>query len=190
MSKQAEDEKRHSELIKNFLYNNFAYVKTKATLSDKIFYSLLFPALKLIIKKNGMYGLCALLFYEYFSVGLYSELKNRARENNFTELEKLIAQILIDEGKHIKGINALLENIIHENTPTKIQSQIIYNLLLIISIDVNFSTWALHNRDIRRSLIILNISPRIINQRRKNALASVKSFLSERSSEAYAARTT
>ena len=190
LAKQADDERRHSELIKNFLRANFNYIKNKPTFSDRMFYSLLFPALKLVIRKNGIYGLCALLFYEYFSVGLYCELRDRARENGLLELEKLISDILKDEGRHIKNISALLQIIIKEKTIGKTQIISIASLLSLISLDVNFSLFALHNREIRQSLIALNIRPEIINMRRKNALASVKSLLCERSPVAYAARTT
>lgn len=190
LTKQAEDEKRHSELIKNFLWDKFNFIKTKASFSDRIFYSLLFPAFKLVIKKNGIYGLCALLFYEYFSVGLYCELRERARENSLLELEKLIGDILKDEGKHIKNISALVQIITQEKIIGKIQNMGIARLLSLISLDVNFGLFAVHNREIRQSLIALNIRPEIINMRRKNALASVKSLLCERSPVAYAARTT
>jgi ferritin len=176
-TQQADDEKRHSELIRNFLNKNFGYVKTKATFSDKIFYSLLFPAFKLIIKKNALYGLCAILFYEYFSVGLYRELRDRAKEHELPELEKLLTEILIDEGKHIKNISAFIRTITHEQVTSKSQNINILRLLYLISLDVSFNKWAFHNREIRQSLIILNIQPEIINLRRINALANIKSLL-------------
>lgn len=167
---QSLDEKRHGDLIRNYLLTNLSFQKTKPTFSDRIFYSILFPLARRFLFPKAVYAFGILLFYERFSVGLYAHLLKAARRDGLEELNGLVEGILADEGRHIRGLKALLQN---PHYKTGASPFVLRAMLSLVSKDVSFERWALHNRDIRRKLVDLAIDPERINWRRKVALLKV-----------------
>lgn len=167
LKSQSIDEKRHGDSIRVYLLENFDFAKEKPTLSDRVFYSVVFPIARRYLFKRSSYAFAILLFYERFSVGLYAQLLKQARRANLCELVALVESILVDEARHISGLKKLLRERPRSNP------RFLKCLLWLVSKDVSFEWWALHNREIRGKLQVLNIDPERINRRRKLAIAKV-----------------
>jgi ribonucleotide reductase beta subunit family protein with ferritin-like domain len=167
---QSHDEKRHGESIRSYLLENFAFEKTAPTFSDRMFYALIFPLARRFLFNKALFGFAILLFYERFSVGLYVQLLKRARKDELFELSDLIESILKDESKHIHGLRKLLKAL---PQASRAKRWVLKWTLSLVSKDVSFERWAIHNREIRKQLQVLQIDPGRINRRRQLALTKV-----------------
>lgn len=167
LQSQSADEKRHGESLKRYLLEKLAYEKLSPTVSDRIFYSLLFPLARRFLFARASYAFAILLFYERFSVGLYAQLLKKARRDQLFELVALVENILVDEARHIQGLKKLLKERPRSNP------RYVKLLLWLVSKDVSFERWAVHNREIRNQLQALDIDPERINRRRKLAMIKV-----------------
>ena len=177
LSQQSVDEKRHSDLLRAYLLSCFGYVKSKPTLSDRFFYSVIFPLARRFLFGRVLYGVAVILFYERFSVGLYVQLLKIARQDGLHELAHIIDGILKDEAGHINGLRHLIKRSATRESNILPNSFLLRLVLILASADVNFSRWALHNRQIRKQLQMLDVDPDLINGRRKKAVSRVASLI-------------
>lgn len=170
LKEQSCDEERHAEHVKKYLAAHFGYLKRKPAFSDRLFYSIVLPFLRRLMRKRARYGLAALLFYERFSIGLYAQLIKSARQNELFDLVAIFEEILRDESKHIRGLRSLLKQ---EQYASGGSQRMLDYMLRFIAKDLGFEPWALHSREIRKQLEVLSIDPDQINERRRIALSKV-----------------
>lgn len=154
-----QDEKMHGKEIVHYIFQTFQYQKTRRTLSDKILYDTLFPALfKMLVKRQPIYGLAILLFFEIYAISFYKKIRQCANADGLFALSKLIGMIERDERRHIAGATLLFREQV-EAAPKNLFSKILMRLLLSLAVtDLNMNTWALHNRKIRRHLLNIGIN--------------------------------
>lgn len=158
------DEYRHHKNITKYLTNTFQYQKTKRTFSDKIIYDITFPKITKMFSKKPIYGLGLLLFFEIYGVNFYKQFKESAKHDGLNELAKLISQIEEDEQRHIAGIKILLTE--QKNTTKINRKDVIFFkfILSIVTLDVNMSFWAFHNRKVRKHIFQIGLNPNRLTQ--------------------------
>lgn len=152
------DESRHQALLKEYVKNNFSYVKKKKTLTDIVIYKGIFRGVSKITEERPLPIIIAILFYEWFAEEFYSELMNRAESDRLFNLKNLFAHIEKDEHRHRAGIKALLG--IWKSEGKKIDKvDIFYTkvLLQVTRMDVNTASWAFYNKKLRRNLTNLGL---------------------------------
>jgi hypothetical protein len=152
------DESRHQDLLKLYVKNNFSYEKKKKTITDIVVYKGIFRGVSLISAERPLPIIIAILFYEWFAEEFYSELMNRAAEDNLPNLKNLFMHIEKDELRHRAGIKALLA--IWRSEGKKIDKVDIYLtkvLLGVTRMDVNTASWAFYNKRLRRNLTNLGL---------------------------------
>ncbi len=162
------DESRHQELLKEYVKNNFQYVKRKKTFTDVIVYKGIFRGVSEISEKRPLPIITAILFYEWFAEEFYSDLLKRAEEDGLHNLKNLFIRIEKDELRHRAGIKALLA--IWKSEGKKIDKlDVLYTkfLLGITRMDVNTADWAFYNKRLRTNLSALGMDTKRIYERSK-----------------------
>ena len=163
------DESRHQDLLKTYVKNNFDYVKKSKTLTDIIIYKGIFRGVSQISEKRPLPIITAILFYEWFAEEFYSELMNKANDDQLPNLKNLFVQIEKDELRHRAGIKALLG--IWKSEGKKIDKiDILYTriLLSVTRLDVNTASWAFYNKKLRRNLTNLGMDTDKIYRKSKS----------------------
>lgn len=178
-----QDEERHGALLERYLKNSFNFKRSaKPTLSDRLIYQGLLPRIAEGFSKRPLYGIALLHCYEKFAVNLYTEIKREAGKDGALELLKLIQAIEKDELRHIAGMEILLKLEVKRNRKNVRTAQVITALSLgVVLLDVNMSSFAFHNRELRARLNSLGISPEFVNRCARNAAKSTFSFFKTRS---------
>lgn len=152
------DESRHQDFLKEYVRNNFSYVKKKKTITDIIIYKGIFRGVSQVSEKRPLPIIVAILFYEWFAEEFYSELMNKAGTDGLENLKKLFIRIEKDEHRHRAGIKALLA--IWKGEGKKIDKiDIFYTKILlgVTRLDVNTASWAFYNKKLRNNLTNLGL---------------------------------
>jgi rubrerythrin len=161
----AADERRHHELLAGYLKNTFGYEKKSRTLSDRIFYERLLPAMSQTFRYKPLYGFALLYCYERFAMAFYVPLRTKAQTDGAQNLLSLLQSIEKDELRHVAGMEHLLKEEIRAQGGLRLGDlKAVRAMLSLMLVDINMSSWAFHNRDIRAHLQELDISPDEVTQ--------------------------
>lgn len=171
------DESRHQDLLKEYVKNNFSYVKKKKTVTDIIIYKGIFRGVSEVSEKRPLPIIVAILFYEWFAEEFYSELLAKAEADGLENLKNLFIRIEKDEHRHRAGIKALLA--IWKSEGKRIDKvDVFYTKILlgVTRLDVNTASWAFYNKRLRRNLTNLGLDTEKIY---KNAKAYADKAIAE-----------
>jgi hypothetical protein len=156
----AADERRHHELLKGYLKNTFDFEKKTRTMSDRVFYERLLPAISSAFRYKPLYGFALLYCYERFALSFYTPLRVRAQSDGAQNLLTLLQSIEKDELRHIAGMEHLLKEEIRLQGGLRLGDfGAVSSMLRLMLVDINMSSWAVHNREVRAHLVTLEINP-------------------------------
>lgn len=169
LNRHADDELRHAVELQAYLKTTFGYVKTKRTLSDRIFYDLIFKGLGPLMQKRPLVFIATLLFYEVFAEDFYTTIRKKADQDQLSSLSEYLRRVQHDELRHRAGIKLLFAYWSESEFPLY-KSDFFWMKVLIgvVRLDISANWWALWNRKLRRSLKALDIDPSLFNQKAKD----------------------
>lgn len=176
LASHQQDETRHHELLNRYLKNTFQYVKSHRTLSDQVIYDQALPQVSKIFKTKPLYGLAMLSFFEVYGINFYRNFKQQAQADGLRELARVVEQIEKDEIRHLRGLDLLLQYyFLSGGKLTWLDQKAIAACLKLLVLDVNMTSWAIHNREVRSSAIKIELDPKQLTQGARSAAKQIQS---------------
>jgi hypothetical protein len=155
---QEEDERRHFDLLTDYVKETFDYRKTKKSVSDLVIYDTILPKLGRLFRDWPVGPLVCIQFYEAFSLYFYKLLKECATRDELFGLVSILEAIEKDELRHLSGIGVLVQKWKEtKGLPGKLEVTGIRALLQLLLIDIDLAPWAIHNREVRRSALAIGL---------------------------------
>lgn len=174
LTQHSADEQRHAGLLTGYLRESLSFTKMKPTKSDQIFYHVLLPSIRFLVKKRPLLGFSLLYFYELFSVQLYAQLRKKAEKQKLVELESLFRQIEKDEFRHIESMKTFIQ----QYSTDRIHRVWLSAFLWLFRLDIHMGKYALYNRSLRKQFRRLGIDPdTVINKSSWRALTQCRDLL-------------
>jgi rubrerythrin len=154
------DERRHFQLLTEYVKKSFKMTKTYRSQSDLVVYDTILPKVTKALSHRPACLIGILHFYEMFSLDFYKELKVRATDNGLKNLVTLIQTLEKDELRHLACLELLMENLEKRSrlgiTFDKLSLRAVLELLMA---DINTREWALHNRHVRKNVLSIGLKP-------------------------------
>ncbi len=161
----AQDEHRHAQLLRDYIFKTFQYTKKKRTITDHIVYDFLFQKIKALASHRPLPFLTTLYFYELYAEEFYSQLKKQSEHFKMPHLFELFSVIQKDELRHIAGLKALIQIWQQKKWPvSRMDLALTKLLMMIVRFDVNTSWWAFYNKKLRRNMTTLGLDPHFFYQ--------------------------
>lgn len=156
----AQDEHRHAEMLRDYVFKTFQHQKKKKTFTDRFVYDFLFKKIKTFASHRPLPFLTTLYFYELYAEEFYSQLKKQSAHFQLPHLNEFFSTIQKDELRHIAGLKALIQVWAQEKwAVTWMDLALTRFLMTIVHFDVNTSRWAFYNKRLRRNMMTLGLDP-------------------------------
>ena len=186
LESHAVDERRHHAMLCGYLKQTFGYVKKSRTWSDRVIYDRVLPLMAQAFRYRPLYGFALLDTYENFATEFYAPLRTQAQADGAQNILSLLQAIEKDELRHVAGMEYLLDReLARQGGLRRGDRAAIATLLNVLVLDVDFSPWALHNREIRAHLCELGVPPEGVTatarRMRDHTLARLTASLAEKS---------
>ncbi len=151
------DERRHHDNLSQYLSKTFNFSKDHKSISDYLFYEGIIPFLLKYLKRKPVRIYMLIYFFEKLSLYFYDSVNEFSKKKGLTKLSELIVDIKKDESRHIKGMSLMIDS--EKDVLTNMDKWIFIVIAKIISLDINVSGWAIHNKKMRKSFKTLKINP-------------------------------
>ncbi len=160
LTMHGEDERRHYQMLTDYVQKTFQYEKKRRSGSDVVVYGFLLPQFARLGSLKPLYLLTPLRFYEAFSLEFYKSLKKLAATDGLNSLVQLIQTIEKDEFRHLAGLEILMrEHRDKSGDPSAADLLVIRSMMQVLLFDIEISPWAIHNRRVRRNAMAIGIDP-------------------------------
>jgi rubrerythrin len=164
------DERRHFSAFTDYVSRTFDLRKTKRSHSDVVVYDTILPKITSALSRSPACLIGILYFYEIFSVDFYKTLKEKATDCSLPHLVSLIQTIEKDELRHLACLETLMAHLEPRSKVKKIADRLILkSILSLLMIDIETSSWAIHNRRVRETVLRIGLSPIEMSQSAKKA---------------------